>query len=48
MTDSTEAVESTRVCNEKMAELDEWMYDYYALLKVAKIKRPDLQLPPAN
>lgn len=45
--ENDEAVESTRVSDEKLAELDEWMYDFYALLKVAKIKRPDL-MTPAN
>lgn len=41
--ENAESIEATRIRDEKMAELDEWMYDYYALLKVAKIKRTDLQ-----
>lgn len=39
--DTALSVEVTRVRNQKMEELDEWMYDYYALRKVAYTLNPD-------
>jgi len=35
----SEAVEATKFRDEKMAELNEWMYDYYALAKVAYLQK---------
>lgn len=40
--ENNQAIESTRVRNEKMSLLNAWMYDYYNMAKVAKIQRPDL------
>lgn len=37
--ENSEAVEATKFRDERMAELDEWMYDYYALAKVAYLQK---------
>lgn len=42
---SSEAIESTRVRDLKMAELTAWMMDYYTLSKVAHAQRADLADP---
>jgi len=41
-------MESTHIRDEKMAELNEWMYDYYALSKVAYLQRNLLSEQPQN
>ena len=46
--ENAEAMESTRIRDEKMAELNEWMYDYYALSKVAYLQRNLLSEQPQN
>jgi len=40
--EDSEAVEATRIRDEKMAVLDEWMMDYYSISKIALANRPEL------
>jgi len=39
--ENSDSIESTRVRDEKLAEFDEWMFDYYTLEKVAYAQNPD-------
>lgn len=43
--ESLESKAATKFRDEKITELDEWMFDYYALYKVAHAMRPDLPDP---
>jgi len=47
-TENAESMNATRIRDEKMAELNEWMYDYYALAKVAYQQRNDFIEEPTN
>jgi len=38
--EDSETVEATRIRDEKMAILDEWMMDYYSISKIALANRP--------
>jgi hypothetical protein len=40
--ENSEAVEATRVRDAKMADLDVWMGEFYAICKIALAQRPDL------
>ena len=46
--ENAEAMESTRIRDEKMAELNEWMYDYFSLSKVAYLQRNLIIEQPQN
>jgi len=47
--EDSEAVEATRIRDDKMAILDEWMMEYYTISKIAFAERDDTdQNPPAN
>lgn len=46
--EDSEAVEATRIRDEKMAILDEWMMDYYSISKIALTNRPEFTTAPAN
>jgi len=38
--EDSQAVEATRIRDEKMAVLDEWMMDYYSIAKIALANAP--------
>jgi len=44
--EDSEAVEATRIRDEKMAILDDWMMDYYTISKIAFAARPELSEQP--
>lgn len=46
--ENAESMNATRIRDEKMAELNEWMYDYYALAKVAFRQRNEFTTEPPN
>lgn len=46
--ENSEAVEATAIRDAKMAELNEWMYDYYALAKVAYLQKNEFVAQPQN
>ena len=39
--ESGDAVQATRVRDKKIAELDDWMYEYYGFLKIAYAQNPN-------
>lgn len=39
--ENADSIEATRVRDEKLAEFDEWMFDYYTLEKIGYAQNPD-------